>query len=549
MCSVQGTGFPLPERDRLGLRGLVPPRVMDVDAQARKVYEDFQKRPTPLDKWLYLQALQDRNETLFYKVIIDHVEETAPIIYTPTVGEVCLQYSRLYRRARGMFFSVEDVGNMHAMCYNWPSDRVDVIVVTDGSRILGLGDLGVQGMGIPIGKLDLYVAGAGLHPSYVLPICLDVGTDNETLRNDPWYLGVPRPRLQGDAYIQAVDELVAALHSRWPNALLQFEDFSTDHALTLLERYRDGPLACFNDDIQGTASVVLGGVYGALAAQGMPNSAITQQKFLVCGAGSAGMGIASALCSAMQKHGLSREEALRQFCVMDIGGVIGQSRAHVDRAALPFASRDVPDGLHLEEAIEAFKPTALLGLSTVKGLFSEKALRMMSQLNARPLILPLSNPTSRSECTCEQAAVASEGRAIFACGSPFPDHVMPDGTVVRANQGNNFFVFPGVGLGAALCGAARVTDGMLIAAAEALPTLLTAADHAAARIYPRVSDIRRVSTAVACAVIRAAAAEGVVRNSEARRMLETGMDDTLLQRWIVSKMYTPAYVPLVQSHK
>ena len=520
-----------------------------VCVRAHQVYEDFQKRPTNLDKWLYLQALQDRNETLFYAVIIDHVEETAPIIYTPTVGEVCLQYSRLYRRARGMFFSTEDSGNMHAMCYNWPSDRVDVIVVTDGSRILGLGDLGVQGMGIPIGKLDLYVAGAGLHPSYVLPICLDVGTDNEALRNDPWYLGVPRPRLQGDAYIAAVDELVAALHSRWPNALLQFEDFSTDHALTLLERYRDGPLACFNDDIQGTAAVVLGGVYGALAAQGLPKAAITEQRFLVCGAGSAGMGIASALCSAMQKHGLSREDALRRFCVLDVGGVIGHTRQGVDRAAAPFASVDIKDGLHLDDAIEAFKPTALLGLSTVKGLFSERALKLMAQFNARPLIMPLSNPTSRSECTCEQAAVASEGRAIFACGSPFPDHVMPDGTVVRANQGNNFFIFPGLGLGAAVCGASKVTDSMLIAAAEALPTLLTTADHAAARIYPKVKDIRNVSTAVACAVLRAAAEDGVVRNGETRRLLESGADDFVLRAWLNSKMYSPSYVPLVQSHK
>lgn len=497
--------------------------------------------PAPLT----ILRMEHRSRALT-QVVIDHVEEMAPIIYTPTVGEVCLQYSRLYRRARGMFFSADDVGDMHAMVYNWPSDRVDVIVLTDGSRILGLGDLGVQGMGIPVGKLDLYVAGAGLHPKFVLPICLDVGTDNAELREDPNYLGLARPRMTGDAYYAAVDELVSALRARWPNALLQFEDFSTVHALTLLERYRND-MPTFNDDIQGTAAVVLAGIYGALKVQDMPPSAITKQRFLVCGAGSAGMGITQALFNAMKVHGLSHQEALKNFVVMDVGGTIGKGRQGVDRAAAPFARPDIPDGLHLEEAVQLFKPTALLGLSTVHGLFSAEALRLMGQVNKRPIIFPLSNPTSRSECTCEEAAAATDGRAIFACGSPFPDAVSASGRTVRANQGNNFFIFPGVGLGAWLCGASVVSDNMLTAAAEALPKLLTPKDLEACCIYPRVADIRRVSAHVAVAVIRAAQADGVLQDPDARRRLQSGADDEALREWVTSEMYTPAYVPLVVS--
>ena len=508
------------------------------------MYEDFQRRPTALDKWLALQALQDRNETLFYKVIIDHVEECAPIIYTPTVGEVCLSYSRLYRRARGMYFSADDRGNMHAMVYNWPNERVDVIVLTDGSRILGLGDLGVQGMGIPIGKLDLYVAGAGVHPSYVMPVCLDVGTDNAALREDSCYLGLPRPRLTGAAYYETVDELVSALRARFPNALIQFEDFATGHALTLLERYRyDMPT--FNDDIQGTAAVVLAGVYGALAVQGLPPSAIATQRFLVCGAGSAGMGITQALLGAMVLHGLTREQALQRFCVIDAGGVIGATRCVVDRAAAPFRRHDIPDGTGLVAAIEAFKPTALLGLSTVPGLFTHEALTAMGRLNARPLIFPLSNPTSRAECTCAAAAAATEGRAIFGAGSPFPDAThAPSGRTVRANQGNNLFCFPGVGLGVLLAGAPIVTDSMLQAAADALPRMLSADDLAQGCIFPRVRDIRAVSATVAAAVIRVAAAEGHVRSEAAKKVLDAD-DDEALRSWVTARMFNPTYVPLV----
>ena len=442
-----------------------------------------------------------------------------------------------------MYFSLEDRGHMHAMAYNWPSERVDVIVLTDGSRILGLGDLGVQGMGIPIGKLDLYVAGAGIHPSYVLPVCLDVGTDNAALLSDSCYLGLPRPRVMGADYYATVNELVSALRCRWPNAILQFEDFSTSHASTLLERYRyDFPT--FNDDIQGTAAVALAGIYGALAVQGLPPSAIVTQRFLVCGAGSAGMGITQALLNAMILHGLSREEALKRFCVLDAGGVIGTSRRVVDRAAAPYRTHGLDDGMKLLDAVNTFKPTALLGLSTVRGLFSADVLRAMAALNARPIIFPLSNPTSRAECTCEEAAQATDGRAIFGSGSPFPDAVV-NGRTVKANQANNFFIFPGVGLGTLLSGASVVSDGMLQAAAESLPQMLTPEALAEGAIFPRVRDIRSVSATVAAAVMRAAHEEGHARNKEARRLIDKAKGNDALRDWALTKMFNPAYVPLV----
>lgn len=542
----KGTGFPMAERDRLGIRGLVPPRFLNIEQQAAKVYEHIKNCKTNLDKWLLLQALQDRNETLFYQLIISHVEELAPVIYTPTVGEVCLQYSRLFRRARGMYFSAADRGNMHAMAYNWDNDRVDVIVVTDGSRVLGLGDLGVQGMGISVGKLDLYVAGAGLHPSFVLPVVLDVGTNNETLLQDPYYLGLPHPRLQGDEYYAVVDEFISAVRTRWPHVLVQFEDFSSDHAAELLERYRHN-ICCFNDDIQGTAAVVLGGVYGAVACLGLPRSGITQQRFLVCGAGSAGMGITTALHAAMMKHGLSADEAYSRFVVLDYDGVIGTARENVASAVLPFKSKLIADKTDLLSAVHAFKPTGLLGLSTVSGLFTEDVLTAMGQYNERPMIFPLSNPTSRAECTSQQAANTTQGRAIFSSGSPFPD-AQAGGRTVKANQGNNFYVFGGVGLGVLLSGASHVSDAMLQAAAEALPCMLTQDDMRTGTIYPRVAEIRHISAYIAAAVMRAAYKGGLANKKEAKRVMDT-LTDEELREWVMSKMFKPDYVPLIPRHK
>lgn len=398
-------------------------------------------------------------------------------------------------------------------------------------------------MGIPVGKLDLYVAGGGIDPRFVMPVMLDVGTNNEALLADPYYLGLQRPRLTGADYDATVDEVIEALHSRFPHALLQFEDFSSDHAAILLERYRyTKPV--FNDDVQGTAAVVLGAVIGALAVQSLPPSAICDQRFLICGAGSAGLGVACVLRGAMMHHGLSEQEACRRFAIMDVGGLIGGGRSCADPTVLSFRRDDLQDGLLLVDAIETFKPTALLGLSTVAGLFSEKALTAMGQLNTRPLIFPLSNPTSRAECTAEAAAKHTGGRCIFAAGSPFADVVM-DGKRITANQCNNMFVFPGLGLGVVISGAEHVSDSMLQAAAEALPKLLSPSDLADSRIFPRIPDIRKVSTYVAAAVVRAASLGGLVRNREARALLAAGVSDAELRDWAASHMYTPSYEPLV----
>ena len=321
----KGTGFSIAEKERLGIRGLTPPRYFSIEQQCDKIWESMNEPgKTAMFKWRSMQALQDRNETLFYRLLVEHIEELAPIIYTPTVGEACMQYSRLFRRPRGMYFSADDRGHFNAMMYNWKSD-VNVIVVTDGSRVLGLGDLGAQGMGISVGKLDLYVAGAGIEPSKVLPCVLDVGTDNQDLLDDPYYFGVHRKRLTGDEYYDVVDEFIQAVKNRWPNALVQFEDFQTEHAMPILKRHRDNVL-CFNDDIQGTAVVVLAGVYGAMAALGKDPSDITKQTFVMCGAGSAGMGIANFLHTAMVHHGLTDEEAHARFFIVDKDGLVTDKR-------------------------------------------------------------------------------------------------------------------------------------------------------------------------------------------------------------------------------
>lgn len=548
----KGTGFSLAEKERLGIRGLTPPRYFTIEQQCKKIWTNLtEKGKTGMFRWRSMQALQDRNETLFYRLLVDHIEELAPVIYTPTVGEACLQYSRLFRRPRGMYFSADDVGHFNAMMYNWKND-VSVIVVTDGSRVLGLGDLGAHGMGISVGKLDLYVAGAGIEPSSVLPCVLDVGTDNEELLADPYYFGLPQKRIKGDAFMNIVDEFIQAVKNRWPKALVQFEDFSTDHAMPILKRHRENVL-CFNDDIQGTAVVVLAGIYGAMAAMGKSSGAITEQTFVVCGAGSAGMGIANFIHAALVHHGLSPQQAFERFYILDKHGLITNNRElkegepGVDDLR-PFAEsrRDLPDGINLREVIESAKPTALLGASTVSGLFTHEILTRMGELNKNPIIMPLSNPTSRAECTAEAAANATEGRAIFSAGSPFDD-VSRGGVTMVANQGNNLYVFPGLGLGSILVGSNYISDGMLNAAAEAIPKTLHDGAIRRRAIYPRIADIRDVSVKVAAAVMKQAVDEdrenrgGKIAHMISREGIEG------LERYVRSSMYYPEYRPTVFS--
>lgn len=506
---------------------------------------------TAMFKWRSMQALQDRNETLFYRLLVDHIEELAPIIYTPTVGEACLQYSRLFRRPRGMYFSADDRGHFNAMMYNWKSD-VNVIVVTDGSRVLGLGDLGAQGMGISVGKLDLYVAGAGIEPGSVLPCVLDVGTDNEKLLNDPYYFGLQRKRLKGAEYYEMVDEFIQAVKNRWPNALVQFEDFQTEHAMPILQRHRNNVL-CFNDDIQGTAVVVLAGIYGAMAAQGKKASAITEQTFVVCGAGSAGMGIANFLHTAMVHHGLTPEEAYSRFYVIDKEGLVTSERKLDPDAPgvedlRPFAEsrqcKNTKEGMKLLEVVKRAKPTVLLGASTVAGLFTDDVLEEMGDINERPIIMPLSNPTSRAECSSTAAAKATGGRAIFSSGSPF-EHKTVDGRYMHANQGNNFYVFPGLGLGSILVGSDHISDGMLNAAAEAIPKILSEEALARGEIYPRINQIRDISVKVASAVMQQAVKEG--REGRGGKISEIIKLDGKegIEQYVRSSMYYPEYRPTV----
>ncbi|CAI0471921.1 unnamed protein product, partial [Linum tenue] len=458
----QDTGFPLTERDRLGLRGLLPPRVISFQQQYARFMESYRslERNTmgqpegvvSLAKWRILNRLHDRNETLYYRVLIDNIKDFAPVIYTPTVGLVCQNYSGLFRRPRGMYFSAKDKGEMMSMIYNWPAHQVDMIVITDGSRILGLGDLGVQGIGIPIGKLDMYVAAAGINPQRVLPIMLDVGTNNKKLLEDPLYLGLRQPRLEGAEYLAIVDEFMEAVHTRWPKAIVQFEDFQAKWAFETLERYR-GRFCMFNDDVQGTAGVALAGLLGTVRAQGRPLSDFSNQKIVVVGAGSAGLGVLKMAVQAVSRmSGNNETSAKKQFFVLDKDGLITKARKNLDPAAAPFAKElaDVEglrEGSSLIEVVKTLKPHVLLGLSGVGGIFNEEVLKAMRGSDSpRPAIFAMSNPTMNAECTAADAFKHAGDNIVFASGSPFENVDLGNGRVGHVNQANNMYLFPGYGL-------------------------------------------------------------------------------------------------------
>lgn len=509
----KGTGFLLDERERLGLRGLVPPRCPTsheeaMQSGAARILYGYRRLTDDLDKYAYLIALQDRNEALFYRVLIDNIEEMSPIIYTPTVGKACIAFSSIFRRTRGMYFSSQDRGAMHAMVYNWPDDDVEVIVVTDGSRILGLGDLGVNGMGIPIGKLSLYTAGAGIHPGKTLPVMIDVGTNNVKLRDDPFYLGLKQDRIKGDEYFAVLHEFIRAVHERYPKCLIQFEDFSSEVALPLLEKYRHRIL-CFNDDIQGTSVVALAGLFGALKQAGQKNQhALIESRLVIVGAGSAGLGVAEGIVGGMVMQGLTPEEARSRIYVLDAHGVIGRERTGLTDLQKLYAKDDIADKLSLKDTIEFVKPNILMGLSGAGGAFKEDAIRTMAKHCKNPIIFPLSNPTSQAECTPEQALTWTNGTAVVASGSPF-DPVVVNGKKRIISQANNFYAFPGIGLGALCCQAKKITDSMFYAAAVALSRTVTEEDESSGRIFPPLHQIRRVSQQVALAVCKQAHIDGV----------------------------------------
>ncbi|KAG7671676.1 hypothetical protein Ndes2526B_g07436 [Nannochloris sp. 'desiccata'] len=558
----KGTGHPHEERERLGLRGLLPIGVLTMEQQVQRsmerywhgddylsVEEESQGGITHehLRKWHVLDEVHQRNETLYYKMLEQNFVEMAPIIYTPVVGYVCSYFHRLFRRPRGMTFTAADRGEIATFVWNWPSEEVDAIVVTDGSRILGLGDLGANGLGIPIGKLDLYVTAGGFNPGRILPCVVDVGTNNTALLNDPWYIGLKQPRLTGDEYFQVLDEFVAAVMGRWPNAVLQFEDFSIEHAQVLLERYRH--VHCvFNDDIQGTAATAVAGLMGSMAVLGKKPEALAEQRFVVVGAGSAGMGVVRMIAMALVKYGMSSEEAASRFHILDAHGLITASRSDLPEHIAPFARKDSGsvEGEKLVDVLRRTKPTALIGLAGAGRLFNEEALRIMAKNNERPIIFPMSNPTSKMECTFADAMEATQGRAIFACGSPQEDieALGPNGrTHCSASQANNMYIFPGLAFGAFLAQGNVVSDHMIMAAAEALPSLITEGELKNGRVFPSMENIRSISAHVACEVIKAAADEGNVSNTFLIRALAKGEEE--LKRYVQRHMYTPDYRSLV----
>mmetsp|Transcript_46861 Transcript_46861/g.69680 ORF Transcript_46861/g.69680 Transcript_46861/m.69680 type:complete len:621 (-) Transcript_46861:780-2642(-) len=537
----KGTAFKSGERDRLRFRGMLPPRIMNIGQQKERFLKTLRAEQNTIKKHILLEDLHDRNETLYHRVLVDHIEEMAPLIYTPTVGQACKEFAKLFRRPRGMYFTEEDRGHMAAMIYNWPHKDVHVIVVTDGSRILGLGDLGANGMGIPIGKLSLYCAAGGIAPHRVMPVVLDVGTDNEELLNDPFYLGIQKPRLSGSAYYQMVDEFMEAARYRWPNVLVQFEDFSSDKAQKLLNKYQKDHLT-FNDDIQGTGATTLAGILSALRAKGESVNALGDQRIVIAGAGSAGIGVAQVLKQAMMEQGRTGEEARNCFYVVDQMGLLGTERLGEFSTEQAEFARPTDGSMSLLDVVKTYKPTVLLGMTAVGGLFKEELIREMASSCERPIIFPLSNPTVKAECTAEQAFEWTDGQCIFASGSPFDPVTLSNGKTYYPTQCNNMYIFPGVGLGATVAGAKTVTDRMLYVAAEALANYVSPDELAVGKVFPQLSNIREVSLGVAVAVATEAYNEG-----QASKLTEAKMKD--LVNYMDSKMYYPEYVPLVEKRE
>ncbi len=494
----KGTAFTQAERDALGLRGLLPPTVQSQDEQVMRVMENLRAKTTDLERYIFLVSLQDRNETLFYRVVMDNINEMMPIIYTPVVGLACQRFGHIFRRPRGLYLSANDRGHMAEILQNWPHQDVRMIVVTDGERILGLGDLGTNGMGIPVGKLALYTACAGIAPTACLPITIDVGTENEELLHDPLYPGLRQHRLRGAAYDELVDEFMTAAQTVFPHTVIQLEDFANQNAFRLLTKYRD--TAClFDDDIQGTGSVAMAGIYSALR---LSNRKLTDQRFLFLGAGEAGIGIADVIVTGLMDEGMAEADARKLCWFVDSKGLVVADRTDLVEHKRPYAHPH-PFIADFLTAVETLRPTAIIGVSGMPRTFTRPVVEAMAAINERPIIFALSNPTSKSECTAEQAYTWSDGRAIFASGSPF-DAVDYQGKTFVPGQGNNAYIFPGVGLGAIAAATRSVTDEMFFVAAKALANQVTDADLALGRIYPSLTRIREVSAYIAAAVAQVA---------------------------------------------
>ena len=520
----KGTAFTEQERDALGLRGLLPAHVLSMQAQAERVMTNLRRLPNDLEKYVALNGLHDRNEALFVRVVADNIDEIQPLIYTPTVGLACQRFGHIFQRPRGLFVSANDRGRIAELLRNWPY-AAKLIVVTDGERILGLGDLGANGMGIPVGKLSLYAACAGIHPKLCLPVMLDVGTNNQTLLDDPYYVGLRQKRLSGAAYDQFVDEFVTAARAAFSGVLIQFEDFANHSAFQLLHKYRD-KIPTFNDDIQGTASVALAGLFSALRVTG---GKLSEQKVLFLGAGEAATGIADLVVSAIKAEGASEAEARLRTWLVDSRGLVVKSRSGLTEHKLAYAHEHPPIDDFLT-AIRTIKPTAIIGVAAVGGTFTPEVLQTMAKINKRPIIFALSNPTSKAECSAEEAYRHTGGRALFACGSPY-DPVKLDGKTFVPRQGNNSYIFPGVGLGAIASGTRLITDEMFMAAAHTLAQLVSEADLDQGSLYPALPRIREVSARIAAAVAEVAYKRG----------LAAGQPPKDLLTYVQSQMYDPRY--------
>lgn len=539
----KGTAFSEEERDALRLHGLLPPHISTLDEQMSRALQALCQLETDLERYAFLRELQDTNETLFYALLVGNLEELLPVAYTPTVGAGCQQFSRLYRKPRGLFLSIPHMSRFDEIFAQPRFDAVEVIVVTDGERILGLGDQGAGGMGIPIGKLALYSGCGGLHPSTTLPILLDVGTDNADCLADPLYVGWRHERVRGQPYDDVIEAFVAAVIRRWPRVLLQWEDFAKANATRLLERYRDR-LSTFNDDVQGTAAVATGTLLAAVNVTGVP---LTEQRVAVFGAGSAGCGIAALIRTAMCDAGLSESEAAARFFMVDRDGLLTEGMPGLAPFQAPFAQAraavagwtlDHPDRIDLLDVVRNARPTVLIGVSGVAGAFGEPVVRAMAACNERPVIFPLSNPTSRAEATPADIEAWTDGRALMGVGSPFPT-ILRGGVRFKVDQTNNSYIFPGVGLGVLAVGAARVSDGMFMAAAKALAKSSPARDNARHNLWPPVSALREVATNVAFAVAMQAHKEGHVPSVSVDQIEER----------IRAKIWTPRYFPLMPARR
>lgn len=511
----QGTAFTHEERAALGITGLLPGGVMSMEEQIRRVYKQYQSEPTNLAKYTYLNSMRDRNEFLFYRLLTDHIEEMMPIIYTPTIGEAIQEYSHWFHRPRGIYLDIDNPELIESSLLQdrTPAEDIELIVVTDSEGILGIGDQGVGGVAITIGKLSVYVAAAGVHPHHVLPVVLDTGTDNLDLLSDPAYLGVQHPRVRGEEYDEFINKFVKAVKKLFPNAMLHWEDFAAGNATRILNRYRD-EICSFNDDIQGTASVVVAAILSAIRSSG---TKICEQQIVINGAGSAGIGIANQLVNVMMTEGISEKEARSKFWGLSSRGLLVEDGVLRDFQA-PFArSREEVSGWDVEnprkitlaEVVDNTQPTILIGTSAQAGAFTEKIVKKMAEKVERPIIMPLSNPTTKAEATPENLINWTDGRALIATGSPF-DPVEYKSTTFHIAQANNALVFPGIGLGVIVCKAEKVSDNMIAAASSAVANAVTDR-RLGASLLPPINHLRSISAQVAIAVVEAAKAEGLAR--------------------------------------